>query len=346
MPTKPKLSLKELGGYGLALIITVALLEACVAFVLGHPELLRFKRDNLLRAYYMKHDRNIIQFQQDCARYDQDLGYTLKPGACRFRNREFDTEYRINSLGMRDDEASLAEPEVVVVGDSYAMGWGVEQDQTFAQLIEKNTGMKVLNTAVSSYGTARELKTLKRAPLNKAKFLIIQYCRNDYDENKAFLEHGNTLPTMSQAEYDKTAKKLDRKKRYYFGKHSVHLVKSLAKSVKRSFKSAPPKAPSAFHQEETEAFVNALLHSPVDLSGLTVIVVELNELAANDGKFIGQLNERLAAKDHPLFDRLLALDLSNTLSPDDYYVLDDHLNARGHQVVARRLIELMAKSGK
>ncbi|BBL71400.1 hypothetical protein MoryE10_20060 [Methylogaea oryzae] len=347
MSIKPKSLLGEIGGYAFALIISIALLEFSVAFVLNHSDLLRFKRDNLLRNYYMKHDRSIIQFQPDCARYDPGLGYTLKPGVCRFSNREFDTEYRVNSLGMRDDEESLATPEVIVLGDSYAMGWGVEQNETFAEIIAAQTGMKVLNTAVSSYGTVRELKALSRISLERAKFLIIQYCRNDYEENLAYLKNGNTLPVMSEAEYSKIAAKLNHKTKYYFGKHSAYLLKSLAKQVKYLVKpSRGGKTPPPFREDETSLFINALLHSPANLGELTVIVVELNSQSDNDGRFVAALNQRLATKDQPLLDRVQALDLSPSLKPDDFFVLDDHLNARGHRVVAERLIEAMGKSRK
>lgn len=333
--------IKTISAYSLPLLIFVALFEISVGFLLNHAELLRFKRDNLLTQYYMGHDRSIIQYREDCARYDKDLSYTLKPGACRFANREFDTAYRINSLGMRDDEDSLTAPEVIVAGDSYAMGWGVEQDETFAQIIEHKTGLKVLNTAVSSYGTARELKALSRVSLDKAKFLIIQYCGNDYPENLSFLHNGNALPIMSEAEYKKTAAKYTRKTKYVFSKHTAHLLKSLTGRIKALIKPPRQKQAATSQQDAANAFIDTLLHAPINLDGLTVIVLELNELGRNDGQFIRDLNQRIGGKDRPLFNRLVTLDIAPKLSNDDFFVLDDHLKPHGHQVVADELIGLM-----
>src|SRR4029453_16623439 len=54
---------------------------------------------NAYRSYYINFDRDDIQYNPACARYDPDLFYTLKPGSCTFANREFSVEYRINSLG-------------------------------------------------------------------------------------------------------------------------------------------------------------------------------------------------------------------------------------------------------
>ena len=47
---------------------------------------------------------------------------------------------------------------ILVLGDSIAMGWGVNDYETFSYLLEKNLKMKVYNLGVSSYGTIREIK--------------------------------------------------------------------------------------------------------------------------------------------------------------------------------------------
>ena len=42
--------------------------------------------------------------------------------------------------------------------------------------------------------------------------------------------------------------------------------------------------------------------------------------------------------------RLIALDVAPLLTPEDFYKLDDHMNARGHDVVAGALAEQIANS--
>ncbi len=157
------------------------------------------------RRIYFYYDMNSIQYLPACARFDPELGYTLKPGQCVFLDFEFSTKYSINSLGVRDTEEALNSPQIVVVGDSYAMGWGAEQNETFAKVIEAKTGLSVLNCSCSSYGTAREMLLLKKVKRDRMKYLIIQYCNNDYEENLSFLENGNKLKTMSREQYEKTA---------------------------------------------------------------------------------------------------------------------------------------------
>ena len=42
----------------------------------------------------------------------------------------------INALIIQHDENSLDFPEIIFLGDSYAMGWGVEQEENFSSLLE------------------------------------------------------------------------------------------------------------------------------------------------------------------------------------------------------------------
>ena len=42
------------------------------------------------------------------------------------------------------------------------MGWGVNDDETFSALLEKNLNRNVYNLSVSSYGTKRELIRLEK----------------------------------------------------------------------------------------------------------------------------------------------------------------------------------------
>jgi hypothetical protein len=105
--------------------------------------------------YYLKYERRIIQFDPLCARYDPELAYTLKQGSCQFDNRDFQTTVTINSLGVRGDESALDDPEIVVLGDSFSMGWGVEDKEGYPALLAASSGRRTSNLSIPSYGTAR-----------------------------------------------------------------------------------------------------------------------------------------------------------------------------------------------
>src|SRR2546428_8803635 len=145
---------------------------------------------NFLRSYYMEHDRNIIQALPQCAVYDAQLLYTLRAGGCRFSNREFATWLSVNAMGFRQTTQLDGPPRIAVLGDSHEMGWGVEDHETFASLIEQSLGEKVANLSVSSYGTARELLALSRSKLKGLRTIIIAYSYGDVEENRDYLLHG------------------------------------------------------------------------------------------------------------------------------------------------------------
>ena len=100
--------------YGIILFISCVLLELSLNILLSHSSILKgiykYPYANPFRQYYYSSDMKMAQYLPECARYDEDLSYTLRPGTCRFKNREFDVELRINSAGLRDDESSLARP--------------------------------------------------------------------------------------------------------------------------------------------------------------------------------------------------------------------------------------------
>src|SRR5262247_2800189 len=65
---------------------------------------------------------------------------------------EFRVHYRINQFGYRDRLDRRAErtpgvPRIVLLGDSFAAGWGVEFEETFGNRFERATGIEVVNAA-------------------------------------------------------------------------------------------------------------------------------------------------------------------------------------------------------
>lgn len=331
-----KLVLLAAAFVALLCIATVGLSELTITLLLNNNHLLE---GNLLRAlqkYYMQKDRMIIQYMSECGRYDDQLAYTLRSGKCRIRNREFDIEYSINSMGMRDDEQSLDSPQIVVVGDSHAMGWGVNQDQTIEGLLENRLRKPVLNASISSYGTVRELKILERFNLDRLEYLIIQYCSNDIGENRRFSENDNTLPTMTKEQYHSLQESHEKSSAYYIGKHIFNLTKNLV-SLFESEVSESGADPNQAATEEVELFLNVLVNAPIDLKNVSIIVFEVNSFAENDSLFIETLNLNLGAAQE-IAKSFRAIDLSSLLGKEAYFHLDDHISSVGHQIIADILV--------
>lgn len=74
---------------------------------------------------------NLLKQRSD----DPAIGHEHRPGqSARLQG----VEVSINSLGMRGPEPDPGRPAVVIVGDSYAMGWGVEEADTLrSQLADR-----------------------------------------------------------------------------------------------------------------------------------------------------------------------------------------------------------------
>jgi lysophospholipase L1-like esterase len=337
--------LKVLGFLLYNVVAASILLEAVIVVMLHAPRAVGASPRpvrRLIQQVYRHFNRTLIQFNPQCARYDPGLFYTLKPGACTFENIEFKNAYTINRVGVRDEEAALNAPDVIVLGDSHAMGWGVEQQEALPQLLARKSGRKVLNAAVSSYGTVREMLMLDRLDASRLRVLIVQYSDNDLPENRTFLQDRNHLPIASEAQYQNAV-------RHYASQRTYYPFKYVYRLFLKVFRLEAPepdqlRMDAATPTEEAELFLNALTHaSRVPLDNVQVIVFEINEQVRPSRPFIAALDEVRRRDTYPAFvRRLIALDVAPRLTPDDFYKLDDHMNARGHEVVAGALAEQIA----
>ena len=131
-----------------------------------------------------------INVFKDFHRGDGRLGWTGRPGvALRFRERAFDVLVEQGPDGFRrQDPAPPAEAprRVLVLGDSLAWGWGVEQGELFTDELQRRLGAAVAveNRAVSSYGTAQEMLLMEDL-LAKRRYdaVILVFSRTDPGDN-------------------------------------------------------------------------------------------------------------------------------------------------------------------
>jgi hypothetical protein len=65
----------------------------------------------------------------------------------------FELEYRSNSWGARDRERELKSDKsrVVVLGDSFVEGFGIEREKRFSDVLERRTGLEHLNFGTSGH---------------------------------------------------------------------------------------------------------------------------------------------------------------------------------------------------
>jgi hypothetical protein len=141
-------------------------------------------------------------------RHDDLLGWTLKPNVTIIqRGWEFKIPITTNSRGQRDDEVSYERTpgrrRILLLGDSFMMGDGVERQYLFADLLEhtlKNT--EVVNLGVSGYGTDQELLDyLGEGKKYKPDVVLLALTiDNDFDNNIRSKPYGLFKPYFVAAD--------------------------------------------------------------------------------------------------------------------------------------------------
>lgn len=329
----------------------IILPELLLTYLLHNPEKIPHRIRSSFRYYYSESGRNIIQLDTQYSIYNSSLFYTLKNSArFTFSDYEFSDSFVTNSSGLRDDENSLVKPEIICLGDSYAMGWGVQQDETFTEILGKQLGYKALNAAVSSYGTARELKNYYRLDTSNVKYLIIQYCKNDFEENKSYTDSNNHLHISPESVY-RSATYLHYWNKYWFpGKHLVSFLKLNTRRKLYSTNHSARKPTADLSNTSTKQaaliFTDMLTRSAIDFSKVKVYVVDLDSKELLNNDFIDQVNTitRSPGYKNHFNNNLIMVPVTDLLTESDYYVLDPHLRLSGHRKIAERLYKLIAAS--
>jgi len=91
-----------------------------------------------------------------------------------------------------------AAPRLVALGDSFVWGFGVEEGETFSEVLSRSTGAEVVNAGVSGYGPDQCLLLWKRhaalwAPDRVAVFVTLA---NDLDDISSTRRYGYEKPAF------------------------------------------------------------------------------------------------------------------------------------------------------
>jgi hypothetical protein len=141
-------------------------------------------------------------------------GIRINQPNARYRHKSADISvwFRINGQGMRADrDYAQAKPagvrRVVVFGDSFTVGYEVEEPQTYAHVLERGLSarvgpVEVLNAGVSGYSTAEEYLRLTREMLAyQPDVVVVGFCGNDVSDNlraDLFELRGNDLVVRNE----------------------------------------------------------------------------------------------------------------------------------------------------
>jgi lysophospholipase L1-like esterase len=122
-------------------------------------------------------------------KYDSLLGWAHQPGQEGiFETPEFRTVVQINENGLRDRRHSYERQNdikrILVLGDSFAWGYGVEESERFSQVLEESLDVEVINAGVSGYSTDQELLWYRCEGIKyETDLVILVLAGNDVGDN-------------------------------------------------------------------------------------------------------------------------------------------------------------------
>lgn len=162
--------------------------------------------------------RSIGFCERNFYEYDKFTGYRLRPGFSGCYTTEGESQLKINSFGMNDDETSVYKPDdrfrVAVLGDSFTEAVQLDQSLGFPYLMERelsncpmlsDTAVEVLNFGVGGYGTAEQVLTLRNHvwKFEPDYVVLVVTLANDLLDNRRPLHRkaleNPTLPARSLA---------------------------------------------------------------------------------------------------------------------------------------------------
>jgi len=91
-----------------------------------------------------------------------ELGWIFPPDTTgTFRSSGRPTPVATNAWGLRSAEVTDADTtRILVLGDSYAFGWGVPADSSFGELVGRALGAEVVNGALPGYSVYQQVRML------------------------------------------------------------------------------------------------------------------------------------------------------------------------------------------
>jgi hypothetical protein len=335
-------------------LVLYAAIETATWYVYNHPGVLRLARANPIPIAFRNLHRvqvPLIQFEPACATYNEAVeNYTLRPGRCRHIAQEFAVDVAVNSMGLRDSEAALTRPEVIVLGASFAMGWGVSAEETLGRQTERATGLRVLNAAVPGYSLRQSLSLLSRLDRSHMRYLVIVYFLPQDTRNiRTALSQGDPATSYRlprEAYANAVAQYLTRRRSLVPGLYFYRLAAGLATIGRERWEIERTAAEAlftpSFYESAGRDIIEFLARAAPILGDSKIIFV-----ASTPG--CRRITDRLAAAvdaavangAKPFPNPVAATRVDAELTSSDCFVLDNHLNARAHALYARKISDII-----
>lgn len=275
---------------------------------------------------------------------DARVGWRLRPNVSRrvdVQRPPLHFTWDVGAGGMRGpgtlSPRRAGELRVLLLGDSFAFGLGVESRETFATLLqaqlraELGREVTVFNTGTPSYGTVQEVALYEA---DQARFdpdlVVLAFYTNDLADNLTdFLFVDGELfeaPTL-------------------LWNHPVFLLE-LGHAVSRRLRRRTPEERSAELRRQHQALREHVLRLAARVRGNGQRFVFLNLAPRDETRF--RLRNEHSAQHAPLsFEGVEVLDTWSLLEqqPETPYLEEHHFNPLGHRVVAQFLARELTARG-
>jgi lysophospholipase L1-like esterase len=277
-------------------------------------------------------------------------------------------EYRIridtNAAGFRMAEdlapAKRSKVRVLVLGDSFTFGMGVEAQETYAAVLERMLNanrprdVEVLNLGVIGYGTLQEIELLHQYAFLEPDVVVLGFFArdvflaasgNDLEDNYYFAKKLNTTHDDKGPSQQAADLPLSRRLRLQllWNSNLYRTVElTLGGYLRRRY--TPADAPE-LREEAWHITAAALTQLDRELASrqlpcILLWIPAVGTVAQQDHSVSERL-EGLGLKHIQVVD---VLDVLRGQEGDAYFNLDSHWNAKGHELAAQALLEPVAQA--
>lgn len=307
-----------------------------------------------LRARFPFYDpRRQIMFEIDPA-----AGAAFGPRGETIRQRtpkgDYDLRVSFNRHGFRDtrDVLEATAQDVFVLGDSFSMGWGVEEPMRYSSRLEALTGRKVFNISVpNDLQGYRGVLRYVRAQGATVSNLVLGLCMNNdlknYETGERMIRYGDRQRWKARLR----GKLQAHSALYLFLSYEIQRHPPLRRICEKLGISRDIGEITLRNEYDAAAMASTRdeilkLTEGIPPGRLTVMLIPTLALWEGDN----QPTERRIHEDFAVLLREAGLPVLDLLAPIEatghpralYFETDPHWNAHGHEVAARALAERLA----
>ncbi len=245
----------------------------------------------------------------------------------------------INSNGFRDKEYPVSRNNkyrIIFLGDSLTFGWGVEQDETFENLLEvklnRQYPVEIINFGIGNYNTEQQVNLfLEKGLQYKPDKVVVFYFINDAE----------VTPEKSKLWFLGYSQLIS----FYWSRTNTFINKHFpSKSFKEFY--------SSLYKSDREGWINAMkafiqLKEVCQQEKIVLQVVLLPELHDTDNIVLKDVYDKVSAflESNSIDYLRLASSFSNHKNPmEELWVSydDAHPNAIAHKVIADKTLDFIS----